>query len=166
MNRSLFIRNQQQAHALNVRYLRRMTRELLHELLWIDAFDLCIYIVRAPKMAVINRTFLQHEGSTDVITFDYQEAETPKPKDETRLHGELFICIDEAFVQAKRFRTTWQSELVRYVIHGILHLCGYDDLTPADRSIMKREENRLLKKLQLALPSQKLATPTRNVQKT
>jgi ssRNA-specific RNase YbeY (16S rRNA maturation enzyme) len=47
--------------------------------------------------------------------------------------------------QAREFGTTWQGELVRYVIHGLLHLCGHDDLMSAARSKMKREENRLLR---------------------
>ena len=61
-----------------------------------------------------------------------------------QVHGEIFICIDDAVKQARQFRTTWQSELVRYLIHGVLHAVGYGDLTPADRGVMKREENRLL----------------------
>lgn len=173
MSASLFIKNQQRTHPINVRYLRWMTAELLRELLWIEDFDLAIYLVRAARMAEINQTYLQHEGSTDVITFDYgekqlqvssskyrvkatPESETRNLKPELQLHGELFICIDEAMAQAKQFRTTWQSELVRYVIHGILHLRGYDDLTPAARRIMKREENRLLQKLKLTFPPAKL----------
>ena len=47
------------------------------------------------------------------------------------LHGELFICVDEAVAQAKEFKTSWQSEVVRYVVHGVLHLLGHDDLQPA-----------------------------------
>jgi probable rRNA maturation factor len=47
--------------------------------------------------------------------------------------------------QARQFRTSWQSELVRYIIHGVLHLRGFDDIRPADRRKMKREENRLLR---------------------
>ena len=47
------------------------------------------------------------------------------------LHGELFICVDEAVFQAKQFGTSWQLEIVRYVVHGVLHLRGHDDLQPA-----------------------------------
>jgi probable rRNA maturation factor len=153
---SLFIKNQQRTYPVNVRYLRWMTRELLRELLWIEDFDLGIYIVREPRMAEINLAFLQHTGSTDVITFNYQDREIPGIGSEIKLHGELFVCIDEALAQARQFRTTWQSELVRYVIHGILHLRGYDDLNPTARRVMKREENRLLKKLKAAFPPAKL----------
>jgi rRNA maturation RNase YbeY len=63
------------------------------------------------------------------------------------LLGEIFISIDDAVSQARQFRSTWESELVRYLVHGTLHLRGYDDLQPALRRTMKREENRLLKEL-------------------
>jgi rRNA maturation RNase YbeY len=86
-------------------------------------------------MARVNWRFLQHEGSTDVITFDYGSTAE-------RLHGECFICVADAVTQAEAFGTTWSDEVVRYVIHAILHLRGYDDLKPDVRRIMKREENR------------------------
>ncbi len=63
------------------------------------------------------------------------------------LHGELFICVDDAVPQAKEFNTSWQSEVVRYIVHGILHLLGHDDLKPDLRRKMKREENRLVRRL-------------------
>ena len=63
------------------------------------------------------------------------------------LHGELFICVDEAVFQAKQFGTNWQSEILRYVVHGVLHLRGYDDLQPDLRRKMKRAENRLVRVL-------------------
>ncbi len=59
------------------------------------------------------------------------------------LHGEIFICVDEALLQARRFHTSWPSEVVRYLVHGVLHLRGFDDLQPAARRRMKREEDRL-----------------------
>ena len=130
---------------------------LLAELLKLDDFDLSLIIVRAPEMAKINQTFLQHQGSTDVITFDYAEAATRNTQHATRfLHGELFLCIDDAIAQAREFRTTWQSELARYVIHGVLHLCGYDDIRAADRRKMKREENRLVQEIARLFPLKEL----------
>jgi probable rRNA maturation factor len=63
------------------------------------------------------------------------------------MHGEIFICVDEAIVHAKKFKTVWQAEIVRYIIHGILHLLGHNDLKPDLRRKMKREENRLLRHL-------------------
>src|SRR2546427_238130 len=63
------------------------------------------------------------------------------------LHGEIFICIDEVISQAGKFRTSWQKELVRYLIHGVLHLCGYNDRRASARRRMKSEEDRLLRQL-------------------
>jgi rRNA maturation RNase YbeY len=64
------------------------------------------------------------------------------------LHGELFICVEDAVRQAREFGTNWQSELVRYAVHGVLHLLGYDDLKPDLRRTMKRAENRLVRGLE------------------
>jgi probable rRNA maturation factor len=77
-----------------------------------------------------------------VITFDYHDAARPE-----WLGGEIFVCVPEAIAQAHRFRTDWQSEVVRYIVHGILHLLGYADHTPLARQRMKREEDRLVRRL-------------------
>ena len=162
MSGGLVITNRQRAIPINTPLLRKITRTLLADLLQLDQFELGITIVRAPEMARINEAFLQHEGSTDVITFNYFE--NPKPgtrNSKPPLHGELFICIDDALAQARQFHTSWQSELTRYVIHGVLHLRGFDDLRPAGRRKMKREENRLLQKAARLFPLSKLARGSR-----
>ena len=148
MSGSLVITNRQRAVPLNTRLLRKMTKALLTDLLELEQFELGITIVRAPEMARINETFLQHEGSTDVITFDYADNVLSASRRQIKsdiparrrkhIHGEIFICIDDALKQAKEFRTSWQSELARYVIHGVLHLRGFDDIGAADRRKMKR----------------------------
>jgi rRNA maturation RNase YbeY len=99
--------------------------------------------VDAHEMTSLNETFLRHQGSTDVITFDYAERRrAPGP-----LEGEIFVCWEEARKQARRFGVMWQTEIVRYIVHGVLHLSGYDDKRPSARAQMKREENRLLRAL-------------------
>jgi probable rRNA maturation factor len=162
---SVLIQNRQRAVPLNTRRLRDLTATLLRELLALEDFDLAIRIVRASEMTRLNETYLQHSGSTDVITFDYSDnvppasgrrARSPLPSGgRKRLHGEIFICIDDAMRQARQFRTHWQSELARYIIHGVLHLRGFDDLRPADRRKMKREENRLLRETSRLFPLRK-----------
>jgi probable rRNA maturation factor len=156
LSRSLAIVNRQRTVSLNARLLRSIAKTLLTDLLNLEIFDLSLIIVRAPEMAQINQTFLQHEGSTDVITFNYATGTGNTQRATRNLCGELFICIDDAIAQAREFRTTWQSELTRYVIHGVLHLCGYDDIRATDRRKMKREENRLLKKAARLFPLSKL----------
>ncbi|MBI3191395.1 MAG: rRNA maturation RNase YbeY, partial [Pedosphaera parvula] len=121
----LLIRNLQRVRPLNLPLLRRITQGLLQDRLKQNRFELGIHLVGATIMARLNKEFLNHTGSTDVITFDHTaDGETGT------LYGEIFICVDDAVAQARQFGTTWQSELVRYVIHGILHLRGYDDLSP------------------------------------
>jgi probable rRNA maturation factor len=125
-----------------LRLLRRVAQALLHDTQPNENFDLGIYLVAAPEMTRLNETFLRHKGSTDVITFNYME-----PHDQPCLHGEIFICLDEAVHQARRFHTTWQSELVRYVVHGVLHLLGYDDRNSRARRRMKAAEDALVRRL-------------------
>ena len=143
---TLAILNRQRTKKINTRLLKEIVQEVFAEL-QIETVELGISLVGAREMTLLNETFLRHEGSTDIITFDYQEPGTGSRKSELNLHGELFICVDEAILQAKRFRSTWQSEIVRYVVHGVLHLLGHDDLKPALRRRMKREENRLVRRL-------------------
>jgi probable rRNA maturation factor len=121
--------------------------ELFTELEITEA-ELGIHLVGAKEMARVNWQFLQHAGSTDVITFDHSEKRHAECGMRKELHGELFICVDDAVAQAKEFGTIWQAEVVRYVVHGVLHLLGYDDLKPALRRVMKREENRLVRRLE------------------
>ena len=147
MSLDLTIQNRQRTRAINSRQLRQVTAALLNDLLEVQQAELGITLVAAPEMTQLNERFLQHEGSTDVITFDYREPESRNRELGTVIRGEVFICIDEAIVQARRFRTTWQAEVVRYIIHGVLHLLGQDDQGAADRREMKREENRLLRAL-------------------
>ncbi|MFN7139748.1 MAG: rRNA maturation RNase YbeY [Limisphaerales bacterium] len=137
----LSIRNRQRTRAVDLKLLKRIIQHLLHEQLSRNDYELGFHLVGAEEMAEVNEGFLQHSGSTDVITFDYND-----PSSET-LRGEAFICIDDAISQAKDYKTTWQSELTRYAVHAVLHLLGYDDLVPAKRRVMKREENRLMKEL-------------------
>lgn len=142
MSGKLHLLHRQRTRAIDRRQLRWMIRALLTDLLHLEEFDLTIHLVGEKEMTRINETHLQHAGSTDVITFDYSDNPGSEP-----IIGELFICIDEAIIQSGRFRTTWQSEVVRYIIHGLLHLLGYDDLNPLVRKKMKRQENKLLKEL-------------------
>ena len=84
------------------------------------------------------------------------EAEVDRAGVKRCLEGELFICLDDAVKQAREFRTTWQEELARYVIHGLLHLRGFDDLEPAARRVMKRHENRLVRRAGRKFPLARL----------
>ena len=134
--------SRQRAVSLDKRCWRRLVRNLLEDWLGHQDYQLGVHVIGATEMARLNETFLGHAGSTDVITFDHQEH-----ADEGQIYGEIFISIDDALIYASRFRVHWQSEVTRYLVHGVLHLEGFDDTTPAARRAMKRRENRLLKQL-------------------
>jgi probable rRNA maturation factor len=143
---NVVIANRQRMRKINTRLLKQIVRGLFAELKITEA-ELGINFVGTKEMTKMNRRFLQHEGSTDVITFDYEKPEVRSQKSELKIHGELFICVDDAISQAKEFGTNWQLEGARYIAHGVLHLLGHDDRHPAARRRMKREENRLVRLL-------------------
>lgn len=154
----MIIQNRQRSIPVNTRLLRIITRTLLKQFFETADFDVAVYVVRAAEMARLNETYLQHRGSTDVITFDYSDSASQTRKDKLPLHGEIFVCIDDAIKQARHFRSTWPSELTRYIIHGLLHLQNFDDVHPAARRKMKREESRLLKELSRRFALRELAS--------
>jgi probable rRNA maturation factor len=149
--------NRQRARKINLRLLKQIVKALLADL-EIAKAELEINLVATPGITRLNEKFLHHKGPTDVIAFDYTENVAQASRlhqsacsrdGHATLHGEIFICMDEAVLQAQKFGVSWQSEVVRYVVHGVLHLLGHDDLCAGARRKMKREENRLLRKLSL-----------------
>ncbi len=154
---TLAFRNRQRTRALDVRFLRKVTLFLLREEMGLPDTELGIHLVSPEEMARVNETYLNHTGSTDVITFDHADEPLDKAGAATGVHGELFICVADAIGFAKEFKTSWQHEVVRYVVHGVLHLRGYDDLKPALRREMKREENRLMRRMESCFDLRKLA---------
>ena len=142
---NIVIANRQRTKRINPRRLKQIIQAILAELN-ITSAELGVHLVGAKEMARVNWEYLQHEGSTDVITFNHHEPiSKPQPPDMCpRIYGELFVSVDDAISQAREFKTNWQSETVRYVVHGILHLLGHDDLKPDLRRKMRREENRMV----------------------
>lgn len=134
---SLTVHNRQRFRRLNSRAILLAGETILAEML--VEYSIGIALVGTRSMAEANQRFLQHVGSTDVITFDY--GSTP-----TRLHGDLLISVPDAWQQATEFLTTGEAELLRYMIHGFLHLQGYDDRSPMDLRRMKSVENRLARR--------------------
>ena len=89
------------------------------------------------KILEINRQFLQHDYYTDIITFDYCEGDT--------LSGDIFISIDTVTANAKEYSVSFDEELKRVMIHGILHLCGQNDKTADEQQEMRIKENNALR---------------------
>ena len=87
----------------------------------------------------VNRQFLGHDYYTDIITFDYSTDST--------LNGDIFISLDTVRSNAEMVGCTFEQELYRILIHGILHLTGQGDKTPETKAQMTEKENKALAKL-------------------
>lgn len=81
----------------------------------------------------INQEYLKHDYYTDIITFDYSE--TPV------VSGDLFISIERIKENAETEKTTFECEINRVIIHGVLHLCGYKDKSKEEEKLMREKEN-------------------------
>lgn len=84
----------------------------------------------------LNRTHLDHDYYTDIITFDYSEGD--------ELSGDLYISIDRVRDNAKQLKLSPQDELHRVMIHGVLHLAGYGDKSSKEADIMRAQEDNCL----------------------
>ena len=90
----------------------------------------------------INVKFLNHDTLTDIITFDYNLGK--------QINSEIYISIPRVKENAQSFKTTFENELHRVIIHGILHLCGYKDETDSQQTEMRLKEDSALRKLILS----------------
>lgn len=142
MKHVIHLGNKSGATAIQSRPFKKILQEFTETHFGSIPVHLGFLLVTGTKMAHLNRQFLGHEGSTDVITLDYND--TPGTH---QLCGDIFICPEVAYTQSRAFNTTFHTELVRYAVHGILHLAGYDDTTPDERKRMKKRESTLMKEL-------------------
>ncbi|MCQ2268470.1 MAG: rRNA maturation RNase YbeY [Bacteroidaceae bacterium] len=98
--------------------------------------EIAYIFVNDEKILEVNKEYLQHDYYTDIITFDYCE--------ENVISGDLFISLDTVRTNAEQVGATYEQELNRVIIHGILHLCGINDKGPGEREIMEAAENKAL----------------------
>jgi probable rRNA maturation factor len=106
-------------------------------------YEISLAFVDDATIHQLNRRFLQHDEPTDVLSFPLSEPNARK------LAGELILGAEVALAQARERGHDVQAELALYVIHGLLHLCGYDDHAPEDAAVMRGRERQYLKQLDL-----------------
>tara|TARA_R100001230_G_C5682970_1_gene190636 strand:+ start:1083 stop:1499 length:417 start_codon:yes stop_codon:yes gene_type:complete len=87
----------------------------------------------------LNVSFLGHDTLTDIISFDYRVGK--------QINGEIYISVERVAENSKDFKTNFEDELHRVMIHGILHFCGYKDKTALEEDAMRSKEDEALKKL-------------------
>ncbi|HPA16807.1 MAG TPA: rRNA maturation RNase YbeY [Verrucomicrobiae bacterium] len=120
--------NRQRRYRLPLRRLRPQL-ERLARLRPLAHPEVSVVFLGSRAMAAANGRFLGHAGPTDVITFE---------------HGEILVCADVAHGEARGRGIPFAEEVLRYAVHGWLHLCGYDDGLPADRRRMHAAQERLV----------------------
>lgn len=101
---------------------------------------LSVAVVNDVRMMKLHHQFSGEVGTTDVLTFDLREA----PSSTNQLEGEIVVCFDEAQRQARSHGHTARDEALLYVVHGMLHLMGYDDHDPAAAARMHQREDQIL----------------------
>lgn len=87
----------------------------------------------------LNVEFLKHDSLTDIISFDYSVGK--------ELHGDIFISIERVIDNAKSFEVSFEKELNRVLVHGVLHYCGYKDKSDKDAKVMREKEDHYLNEL-------------------
>ncbi len=131
------VRNLQRKVRVNIAALRRSAEKSLRLVLAIQRSrssltelpEIAVLLISDRRMTALHRQFLHHDGPTDVITFE---------------HGEIFISADTAQRNAREFGNSLRSELQLYVVHGLLHLHGFDDRSAGDARKMKRAQDKIV----------------------
>lgn len=161
---SVAIANEQKLLRIRREHLERIARATLADER-VTAAEISVALVDDARIHTINRDFLRHDFPTDVISFLFDASESPvgtrggaaqkKQRSAARssatrrgtgksLSGEIIISVEFALHEAARFGWRPVDEVCLYLVHGLLHLCGYDDLSPAERRVMRHRESELL----------------------
>jgi rRNA maturation RNase YbeY len=124
---------------LTKREIQEIVKSVLNDLS-VELYSLQINILSDSQILELNKKYLNHDYKTDIITFNYSN-------ELSIIDGEIFISLEDAEINAVRYDVSLRDELLRLIIHGILHLVGYDDKISRDKKKMKLKENYFLKKI-------------------
>ncbi|HUQ72535.1 MAG TPA: rRNA maturation RNase YbeY [Planctomycetaceae bacterium] len=144
----LSIDNRQSLPVAESTLVEQLTAALQQE--QVASAEVAIAFVDDAEIRRINREFLDHDWPTDIISFSYADDESTvtnpaQPRGCGReLDGELVVSVETAARCAAAHGWSLHAELLLYCVHGLLHLCGYDDLTDDERPLMRRRERELL----------------------
>ncbi|HBG60941.1 MAG: rRNA maturation RNase YbeY [Omnitrophica WOR_2 bacterium GWF2_38_59] len=131
---------------LNTYQIKKITKIILkHEK--VSKVSLSVSFVTDQKICSLNKKFLGLNNATDVLSFDSTDEEvsyTLSPKNVKEVNGDIIISTDAAIKNAKRFNTSVEHELSLYVVHGVLHLLGYDDHSKNDIAKIRKKEKKIL----------------------
>ena len=127
-NKNFKISNKKEIRALFKKICKKENKKI--------SFINCVFCSDS-RLLEINKKYLNHTSLTDVVTFDF----TPNKKN---LEGDIYISIDRVKENAKKYKETFKKELLRVIIHGLLHLIGFLDKTKEEKNTMTLKENEYL----------------------
>jgi len=136
----------QEELAIDLEKIRTVCEKILDDC-GITSGKMNVVLVDSDTIRQYNRDFLQHDYPTDTISFPIENR-----RSEGHLEGEVLVCTEIAKDRAKEFGWTAEEELLLYVVHGMLHLAGFDDATPEQQTIMQEKEREYLATLGIQVP--------------
>ena len=163
----IIIENLQTKIPLNTAQARKIIQKIINEERLLVTQLSCNFVSR-QRIKQLNKRFLKREYATDVLAFDFSDqwsvvsgqkkAKSNQPLTTehlpltTRISGDIIISVDAAVAQAQEYGTSIAYELTLYIVHGLLHLLGYDDHAPKDIQKMRRKEIQVMKYLTKLTP--------------
>jgi probable rRNA maturation factor len=159
---TITVSNRQRALRFDRRRLVQLARAVLQQE-QVVAAEISVAILDDPQIHAVNRQFLNHDYPTDVISFllDCSLVEERAAGGSSAsirrgaakaIEGEVVVSAEMAAVNAAKYGVSPQDELALYLVHGLLHLCGYDDLSPKEKRLMRRRETEALARFDIVLP--------------
>lgn len=152
------ITNRQKLLVIDRKAVRSIVRTTL-QAEQVEAASISIAILDNPSIHELNRQYLQHDYETDVLSFSLSDDEEPgefvagQPRGAGRtIEGEVIVSAEMAISMAVDYGWSAWDELTLYLVHGLLHLCGYDDLTEEELPVMRRREQEIFELLGLQPP--------------
>jgi rRNA maturation RNase YbeY len=133
---------------VNKKLVHKIIGQLKNELDF-KILSLIVNFVSSETILEINKKYLTHNYTTDIITFNYSN-------NNILLEGEVFISVSDVFENSEKYKCSFQNEILRVIIHGVLHLLGYNDIERSDKIKMKKLENNLVKHLDILLKDSKI----------
>ena len=153
---SVDIRDEQKSCSLNPRVIRAFLKEAIRFLLQGASCRVSVVLVEDAEIARLNQRYLGKNHPTDVLAFSMREGKSLSG--DTSLLGDVMISTETARRNARRFRSSLERELALYMVHGLLHLLGYEDKTSSQKRRMRGREKEILRHCMRTVPLRRLLT--------
>ncbi len=140
--------NNESGFQINKRLVHKIV-SLLSKQMEFEILFLQINFVSSKYILWLNKNYLNHDFYTDIITFNYSG-------ENYKFDGEIFICIETAKQNAEKYGVTLNEEILRLIIHGLLHLKGYEDKTVNEKRKMRKLENKFLDNTKFLIKGNKI----------